>query len=591
MTRGTEAKVLIDENSKENVKENKNFDEKKKEVPDNSNLKSPRRRPFSNASKFRLLSPHTPHLRSPDHKRRNSCFESSHRKLSARDTAKETVPKSVLKKLWRDWDKVKIDENVKEAWVFHPTPPPTDYYTIGSVIGTPGQYGVVRRCVCKETGQAWAIKSIQKKTKNEIIEQFCKDLRFETYLMFTCKGHDNIVELHEVFESEDHVYLVMELLTGGDLFEYIQKMKGKSDEKQVARVFAQALNSVYFIHRLNIVHCDLKPENFVFDGNGVLKLIDFGMSKVARWRRHFKRMNGTPYYIAPEVLRGKYNKSCDMWSLGICLYVLVFGVPPFYCSHRDKQKALTELYRMIVSGFEPRLKKGLGPWFPEEIPVTGACRDLITRLLRKSTADRITACEAIAHQWFQSNLAVDEMPMYNLQIIDSIQTFVPGSQFRKELISLLKDVRFLNIHQEAEVLKSLENMDQNGDGLIDRDELYIALNEIEDDVSIEKVEEIISRFGKHGTEGIALKDFLSACILQKIVSKEERIQKLFKIIDQDRDGLIDALELHTALQTTRESSLGFCKELITNCDYNHDGKIDYEEFLAMFHARERDKFM
>merc|ERR1719317_1794740 len=107
----------------------------------------------------------------------------------------------------------------------------------------------------------------------------------------------------------------------------------------------QLLDSVHHLHKLGIAHCDLKPENFIFDSkkpDSTLKLIDFGMAKIVRWRKYNKRMNGTPFYIAPEVLDGKYNQSCDMWSMGVILFILVFGFPPFFDSSSDgSNKVLT----------------------------------------------------------------------------------------------------------------------------------------------------------------------------------------------------------------------------------------------------------
>merc|ERR1719320_2030056 len=155
-------------------------------------------------------------------------------------------------------------------------------------------------------------------------------------------------------------------------------------------IFANMLSSIFYIHSKGIMHCDLKPENFMFkkkssrgedrDKPGDIKLIDFGTSKIVRWGKHYHQLNGSPYYIAPEVLDGKYNQSCDMWSMGVILFVLVFGFPPFFDSSSDgSNKALTykNIYKKIRNGFNAKLQPGYGAWFPKDIFVSNDYKDLV----------------------------------------------------------------------------------------------------------------------------------------------------------------------------------------------------------------------
>ena len=118
-----------------------------------------------------------------------------------------------------------------------------------------------------------------------------------------------------------------------------------------------------------------------------------------------KKRNGTPYYIAPEVLAGHYNEACDIWSLGVILFIMIFGYPPFFDENegknaRDKSDAI--IYKKIKQGFQAKVLNGYGAWFPADNPVSSQCRDMISRMLRKSIADRMTAEEAIEHPWLKT---------------------------------------------------------------------------------------------------------------------------------------------------------------------------------------------
>merc|ERR1719320_360630 len=189
-------------------------------------------------------------------------------------------------------------------------------------------------------------------------------------------------------------------------------------------IFANMLSSIFYIHSKGIMHCDLKPENFMFkkkssrgedrDKPGDIKLIDFGTSKIVRWGKHYHQLNGSPYYIAPEVLDGKYNQSCDMWSMGVILFVLVFGFPPFFdCRSDCKDMASTykNIYTKIKMGFKPEVLSGYGAWFPVDVPVSDEYKDLVTNLLRTDVASRLTAEEALAHEWITKTTCLKTWPL------------------------------------------------------------------------------------------------------------------------------------------------------------------------------------
>lgn len=159
--------------------------------------------------------------------------------------------------------------------------------------------------------------------------------------------HPNVIKLYEYFEDEENVYLVCELCAGGELFDRIIKAEF-FEEDQAAEIFRQILQALNYCHTQNIVHRDLKPENFLFQteaDDSDLKIIDFGLSKIMEGGRihRMKTRAGTPYYISPEVLAGNYDVSCDMWSAGCMLYILLCGYPPFY---GDNNQEILEMVRV-----------------------------------------------------------------------------------------------------------------------------------------------------------------------------------------------------------------------------------------------------
>ena len=154
------------------------------------------------------------------------------------------------------------------------------------------------------------------------------------------KDHPNVIKLYEYFEDDKNVYLVTELCEGGELFDRIVKNE-YFNEALAAKTFKMILMALNYCHSQNIVHRDLKPENFLYSTNeesSDLKIIDFGLSKIlAKGKlQRMKSRAGTPYYISPEVLTGNYDVSCDMWSAGCILYILLCGYPPFYGDHNQE---------------------------------------------------------------------------------------------------------------------------------------------------------------------------------------------------------------------------------------------------------------
>jgi calcium-dependent protein kinase len=184
----------------------------------------------------------------------------------------------------------------------------------------------------RETKEWYAIKSILKSKVNKI------DILKREIEILAEVDHQNIIKLIEVHEDVKYLHLITELCTGGELFDRIiaktQTPEGHYLEQDAAKLIKSILEAIAYCHERHIVHRDLKPENFLFvsdDEDAPIKIIDFGLSRFEERANDIMRTKvGTPYYVAPEVLKKKYTKSCDIWSIGVITYILLCGYPPFY---------------------------------------------------------------------------------------------------------------------------------------------------------------------------------------------------------------------------------------------------------------------
>jgi len=319
-----------------------------------------------------------------------------------------------------------------------------------------GNYGVVYRGREKKTGNMYAIKSIEKSK--------LKNLAFVRREIAILKevDHPNIIKLHEVFEDDHKLHLVMELCTGGELFDRIvaktQSPEGHFSEYDAAEIVRSILKAIQYCHdELHICHRDLKPKNFLFltdDDKSVIKIIDFGLSRHESMDTGgvMRTMVGTPHYVAPEVLRGSYTKSCDMWSIGIISYILLCGYPPF-CGDNARQI------------FDSVLSAKFDFPSPDWDPISKEAKEFITNLLGEDPSIRMNAIEALEHKWFKELGVIDKdsLPKLARGESDTFKLYLGMDQNKKSafweqlgLLNLDKRVGdvFNNIALELEELKN-----------------------------------------------------------------------------------------------------------------------------------------
>jgi len=262
-----------------------------------------------------------------------------------------------------------------------------DVYSIGDEIGR-GGFSIVKKGVNKETKESVAIKIIEKKTTGE--EEVAL-LHREIDIMRKLK-HPHIIALHDVFEDSERIYLVLELVTGGELFDQIVS-RGVYSERDAASVIHQILEAVGYMHSNGIAHRDLKPENLLCGGpdGRQIKVTDFGLSKDFG-KGNLRTSCGTPDYVAPEVLKGQtYDNSVDIWSIGVICYILLCGFPPFY-GKNDQQI------------FEKILKANYDFPSPDWDEITDDAKEFIQAILVLEPTERPTAADCLQAPWIVSQV-------------------------------------------------------------------------------------------------------------------------------------------------------------------------------------------
>jgi len=298
--------------------------------------------------------------------------------------------KSKIRKYWASSSKIAktFVEKIKKAIGYVKF---LDLYEMKEVIGK-GKFGVVNLGIHKKTGQQVAIKILNK--ENIKTNEDKELVKIEIGILKLCH-HPNIVRLLDHLENTDYIYIVTEYIEGGTLGNYIKKKKFNFSERQATNIMSQIASGVKYLHQYGIVHRDLKPDNIMITQQneyGVIKIMDFGLSKIVSPNEKMVDGYGTLSYVAPEVLlRTPYNKEVDIWSMGVILFYMLSGRLPFRGSKEQEvaQKIVYDTLEFDEDDWETRTNK---------------VQDLITCCLEKNAKDRITIDQFINHPWFKKNM-------------------------------------------------------------------------------------------------------------------------------------------------------------------------------------------
>ena len=295
------------------------------------------------------------------------------------------------------------------------------------------------------------------------------------------------------------------LCCGGELFDKISDEQYFS-EKDAALILKQVLAAINYCHTRKIVHRDLKPENLLLDKdteNPKIKIIDFGTSQTFDPNKKMNQKFGTPYYIAPEVLKKSYDEKCDLWSCGVILYILLCGYPPFNGAN-DKQ-----IIEAVLKG-----KFTLDE--PEWDDVSEDAKDLVKRLLTLDPAKRISASESLQHKWIKQMAQAEKVDkQVAAKTLSNLRNFRGDQKLKQATLSFIAS-QLVSKDETEHLEKIFQLIDKDGDGNLSKEEILAGYEE---------------HFG--------------------VPITEEEVDKMFKEIDLDGNGAIDYSEFVMATMNTQ----------------------------------------
>ena len=452
---------------------------------------------------------------------------------------------------------------------------PSKKYKIIKRLGD-GSYGTVYSVVNNQTGMSAAMKKIEKVKENEI-----DDLEIKNEIDILKKlDHPNIVKIYEFYDTLTDFFIVTEYCKRGELYGYI---KNYYSENQLAVLFYQVFSGLSYLHERHILHRDLKLENIMIsdieediktkENYFWIKIIDFGTAKIFKKNKNEKAVVGSSYYIAPEVLKQKYNEKCDSWSVGVILYMLIVGRAPFDGKNDD------EIIESIKIG-------DYNKNHPKLLSRSKEVQNLVSCLLERKINKRLSALDALNHPFFTkfngralfSNFNESEIQSY----IDNLLNYKFQSKFQQLVLAFVVH----NIPQSNEtriILKLFRYFNTKGNCKLTKEELIIGLYKFRDkNIVNESIDDIFLMLDGDNNGYIEYEEFLRACIDKNTVLNNENLQYAFKFLDIDNSGILTVDKIMKVFVKKGNQTLkDIFKHSIEEVDKDNDGIINFNDFREL----------
>ena len=455
------------------------------------------------------------------------------------------------------------------------TNPDADYKKL-NFLGE-GSFASVYRVQNKYTNVICAMKIINKSYNCSAEDE--KDILNEINIL-RLMDHPSVLKIFEFYSNKQSYSIVTELCPGGELFQQIID-KGPFNEKYSAYIMYQLLSAVNYCHKMHIVHRDLKPENILIvskdkDGYPTIKVCDFGTSKIFEKGAVQRKLVGSSYYIAPEVLKKNYNEKCDIWSCGVIMYILLSARPPF--GGNDDNDIMERV--------------SIGKYDLESSPfdkLSSSALDLIRKCLTMDVNQRISADECLKHPWFKENKSQE---MYNKindgntmkNLIENLKRYRRTSVIQETALAYLVH-HFPQIKDVINSCKLFNQIDKSGDGKISKKELLKGISERYNSKTLEKdIDEIYKNLDMDNNGYIGYEEFVRAAVSKEYFVKDNVLRFAFRYFDKDDSGeiTIDEVEQMFAQSIPDKKKVhDTLKAIVQEVDRNNDDKITYEEFCIV----------
>eukprot|EP00747_Dinoflagellata_sp_TGD_P159664 gnl/TRDRNA2_/TRDRNA2_177909_c0_seq3.p1 gnl/TRDRNA2_/TRDRNA2_177909_c0~~gnl/TRDRNA2_/TRDRNA2_177909_c0_seq3.p1 ORF type:complete len:546 (+),score=105.90 gnl/TRDRNA2_/TRDRNA2_177909_c0_seq3:113-1750(+) len=435
-----------------------------------------------------------------------------------------------------------------------------DFRLDNEVLGC-GRSGPVQ--LASKGGRKYAIKSFKK--QGLTFEQIA-EMENEANIYLTL-DHPHIARLEMVYESDEDLHLVMECMEGGELHDRLTA-KLKYHEQDAANTIFMMLLAVKYLHERNVVHRDLKLENFLYEAKETdyLKLVDFGLAKHWDHRTNLTERCGSLYYVAPEVLNRSYTEKADMWSIGVITYMLLTGSSPWGAT--DK-----EVIRNIRQGSYNT--RGL------EIICSDRAREFISELLTLDTSRRLSASTALEHPFIASRTST-QMPV-NLSILHSLHSFCHASHFRRACLSMM--AWCCSCEERSELRDQFIALDTTKSGTITLEELQQVLDD-ELNIDCEQAEKLFTKLDFDGDHEIACTEFVAACLQDRDRLHQNLVRDTFERFDAEGAREITVDSLRAILGDFVAGKTAEAEELVTKADFNCNARLTFDKYTEYLTAEE-----
>ena len=450
---------------------------------------------------------------------------------------------------------------------------PSKKYEILSKLGS-GSFGSVYLARNKYTNEKVAMKQIKKSSANLLSDGEITD---EIEILKNL-DHPDIVRIIESFNTKNSYILITEYCEGGELFDQV---KNQLSETQIAVIFKQILSGLAYLHSNNIVHRDLKLENILIyekeksktTGEDLfnIKIIDFGTARIFDKNKNPQSIVGSSYYIAPEVLRQKYNKECDLWSVGVILYMFIVGHAPF--DGCDDEEITTNIQRGVYRKNDRR-------W----IKASKEVKDLIQKLLTYRPSQRLSAIQALNHPWFKitdSNILYDNVPKNDIiTCIKNLLTYNINNKLEELFLAYI--IHNIPRNKEAKsAIKLFKLVNENKDGKLQKNELKKTLLNFVTEAFLTQndFDEKFEMMDGNNKGYINYEEFLRACLDRKKILNEKILHYCFNYFDSEGCGFIKKNKMKRIFGNRIDNFL--FQYIFDDIDLDKDGKINFDDFKKL----------
>ena len=452
----------------------------------------------------------------------------------------------------------------KSNFISSKTTPISKEYIMGKTLGS-GAFGTVRLAIHKATKQTRAVKVLKKAEQD--MEALLKEVEILSKL-----SHPNIMQIYEVFNDKTNFYIVSEFCQGGELFDQISK-KGNFSENDAAKIMKQVLSAITYSHQNNIVHRDLKPENILLEDKSsdlVVKIIDWGCAMSFKKNEKMHNADGTPYYIAPEVLEGNYDEKCDVWSCGVILYIMLCGYPPFNGETDD------EILQAVKKGTFDFPKEEWGT-------VSQDAKDLINKMLTYEPTKRVSALDCLSQSWFvkHKEKALNDKKVAK-SALANMKKFKKDRKLEQATIGFIVN-QFISKDERKELAKQFAEWDSNGDGVLSKEEIVNGYKKAYGTVDENEIDNMMKSVDTDGNGVIDYNEFLACAVNRDKIMSKENLELAFKAFDTDGSGKISVDELMDIFCKGDKSHANkqVFEKMVKDADENGDGEISFAEFKTI----------